>query len=144
MSETLVLREIRGEGIRRNFPGVYSNVMKWVTCILAVLVIALAAMPAMASSDKAAKALYEQGKAAEARQDYITAYNDYHKAWELRPTDLTYRTAAEYVRFLASASYVHQGEILMKAGKLQEALTDFEQAIAIDPSSFIARSKSVS
>ena len=43
------------------------------------------------------------------------------------------------MRFLAAASYVHQGEILMNAGKLQEALTDFEQAIAIDPSSFIAQ-----
>jgi general secretion pathway protein D len=113
--------------------------MKWVTCILAVLVITLAALPAMASSDKAAKALYQEGKTAEARQDYITAYNDYHKAWELKPTDLTYRTAAEYVRFLAAASYVHQGEILLNAGKLQEALTDFEQALAIDPSSFIAQ-----
>ena len=93
----------------------------------------------MASTDKQAKALYEKGKAAEAREDYITAYNDYHQAWELKPTDLRYRTAAEFVRFLASASYVHQGEILMNAGKLQEALTDFEQAIAIDPSSFIAQ-----
>ena len=99
----------------------------------------VAALPAMASSDKAAKALYEKGKAAEARQDYIAAYNDYHQAWQLKPTDLRYRTAAEFVRFLASASYVHQGEILMNAGKLQEALTDFEQAIAIDPSSFIAQ-----
>ena len=43
------------------------------------------------------------------------------------------------MRFLAAASYVHQGEILMNAGKLQEALTDFEQALAIDPSSFIAQ-----
>jgi len=112
--------------------------MKWVTCILAMLLI-VAVLPAMASSDKAAKALYQEGKAAQARQDYITAYNDYHKAWELKPSDLTYRTAAEYVRFLAAASYVHQGEILMKAGKLQEALTDFEQALAVDPSSFIAQ-----
>ena len=113
--------------------------MKWITCILTVLLIAQATLPAMASSDKAAKALYQQGKDAEARQDYITAYNDYHKAWEIKPTDLTYRTAAEYVRFLAAASYVHKGEILMNAGKLQEALTNFEQALAIDPSSFIAQ-----
>ena len=105
---------------------------------MAILLL-VAALPALASTDKEAKALYEKGKAAEAREDYITAYNDYHKAWELKPTDLRYRTAAEFVRFLASASYVHQGEILMNAGKLQEALTDFEQAIAIDPSSFIAQ-----
>ena len=112
--------------------------MKWFIRILATLLI-MASLPAMASSDKAAKALYEQGKAAEAREDYITAYNDYHQAWELKPTDLRYRTAATYVRFLASAAYVHKGEILMNAGKLQEALTDFETALSIDPSSFIAQ-----
>jgi general secretion pathway protein D len=112
--------------------------MKWFIRILTTLLI-MASLPAMASSDKAAKALYEQGKAAEAREDYITAYNDYHQAWELKPTDLRYRTAATYVRFLASAAYVHKGEILMNAGKLQEALTDFETALSIDPSSFIAQ-----
>src|SRR5271157_1077002 len=120
------------------FPGVFKNVMKRFTRVLAMLLI-VAALPAMASSDKAAKALFEKGKAAEVRQDYIAAYNFYHQAWELKPSDLRYRAAAEFVRFLASASYVHQGELLVKAGKLQEALTDFEQAIAIDPSSFIAQ-----
>ena len=112
--------------------------MKRLTCVLALLLIAVA-LPAFATQDKAAKSLYDKGKQAEVRQDYIAAYNFYHQAYELKPSDLRYRTAAEYVRFLASASYVHQGEILMNAGKLQEALTDFEQAIAIDPSSFIAQ-----
>jgi general secretion pathway protein D len=113
-------------------------VIKRFSGVLAILLMA-AVVPAMASSDKAAKALYDKGQAAQARQDYIEAYNDYHQAWQLKPTDLRYRAAAEFVRFLASASYVHQGEILMNAGKLQEALTDFEQALAIDPSSFIAQ-----
>ena len=112
--------------------------MKRLTHVLALFLM-VAALPALASSDKAAKALYEKGKAAEARQDYIAAYNFYHQAWELKPSELRYRAAAEYVRFLASASYVHQGELLVNAGKLQEALTDFEQALAIDPSSFIAQ-----
>ena len=112
--------------------------MKRFIRVLAVLLLG-AVLPAVASNDKAAKALFEKGKAAEVRQDYIAAYNFYHQAYQLRPSDLTYRAAFEYVRFLASASYVHQGEILLKAGKLQEALTDFEQAIAIDPSSFIAQ-----
>ena len=112
--------------------------MKRFTRVLAVLLIG-ALLPAVASNDKAAKSLYEKGKAAEVRQDYIAAYNFYHQAYQLKPSDLTYRASFEYVRFLASASYVHQGEILVKAGKLQEALTDFEQALAIDPSSFIAQ-----
>ena len=111
--------------------------MKRFTGVLALLLVL--AVSAFANNAKQAKALYEKGKIAEARQDYVTAYNFYHQAYELKPTDLTYRTSFEYVRFLAAASYVHQGELLMNAGKLQEALTDFEQALAIDPSSFIAQ-----
>ncbi len=112
--------------------------MKRFTRVLALLLV-VAVLPAVASNDKAAKAAFQKGKEAEVRQDYIAAYNFYHQAYQLKPSDLTYRAAFEYVRFLASASYVHQGEILVKAGKLQEALTDFEQATAIDPSSFIAQ-----
>ena len=112
--------------------------MKRFTRVLAVLLIG-AVLPAVASNDKAAKAFYQKGKAAEVQQDYIAAYNFYHQAYQLKPSDLRYRASFEYVRFLASASYVHQGEILVKAGKLQEGLTDFEQALAIDPSSFVAQ-----
>ncbi len=73
------------------------------------------------------------------RQDYEAAYNFYHQAYELKPADIQYRASFERVRFLASASHVHKGQLLEKSGKLQEALTEFEQAIAIDPSSFIAQ-----
>ena len=114
--------------------------MKRFTAALALLLVL--ALSAFANNAKQAKAMYEKGKIAEARQDYITAYNFYHQAYQLNPSDLTYRTSYEYVRFLAAASYVHQGELLMNAGKLQEALTDFEQALAIDPSSFIAQQQS--
>jgi len=100
-------------------------------CVLAAL--------AFASADKQAKQLYEKGKEAEVRQDYIAAYNFYQQAYKLKPSDLTYRASAEFVRFLAAAAYVHQGQLLMTGGKLQEALTDYEQALAIDPSSFIAQ-----
>ena len=114
--------------------------MRRLTAVLALLLIV--AVSAFANTDKQAKQLYDKGKNAEARQDYISAYNFYHQAYELKPTDLTYRSAYEYVRFLAAASYVHQGQLLKQAGKLQEALTDFEQALAIDPSSFIAQQES--
>jgi len=111
--------------------------MKRFTTVLMLLIVL--AVSAFANAAKEARQLYLKGKQAEARQDYITAYNFYYKAYQLVPTDLTYRSSYEYVRFLASAAYVHQGESLMKGNKLQEALTDFEQALAIDPSSFIAQ-----
>ncbi len=110
--------------------------MKRLTRVLALLLI-FGTLPAVAT-DKA-KALYKQGLDAEMRQDYETAYNFYHQAYELKPTDIAYRASFERVRFFASASHVHKGQLLEKSGKLQEALTEFEQAIAIDPSSFIAQ-----
>jgi len=110
--------------------------MKRLTRVLALLLI-FGTLPAVAT-DKA-KALYKQGLDAEMRQDYVTAYNFYHQAYELKPTDITYRASFERVRFFAAAAHVHNGQLLQKSGKLQEALTEFEQAIAIDPSSFIAQ-----
>ena len=110
--------------------------MKRLTRVLALLLI-FGTLPAVAA-DKA-KTFYKQGLDAEVRQDYEAAYNYYHQAYQLKPDDLTYRASFERVRFLASASHVHKGQLLEKSGKLQEALTEFEQAIAIDPSSFIAQ-----
>jgi general secretion pathway protein D len=110
--------------------------MKRLTRVLALLLI-FGTLPAVAA-DKA-KALYKQGLNAEIRQDYETAYNYYHQAYELKPDDITYRASFERIRFFASASHVHKGQLLEKSGKLQEALTEFEQAMAIDPSSFIAQ-----
>ncbi|HVP55480.1 MAG TPA: cohesin domain-containing protein [Candidatus Eisenbacteria bacterium] len=110
--------------------------MKRLTRVLALLLI-FGTLPAVAT-DKA-KTLYKQGLDAEVRQDYEAAYNYYHQAYQLKPTDITYRASFERVRFLASASHVHRGQLLEKSGKLQEALTEFEQALAIDPSSFIAQ-----
>ena len=55
--------------VRRNSRGL-SNVTKRFTSFLAMLLV-VAVLPAMASTDKAAKALFEKGKVAEARQDYI-------------------------------------------------------------------------
>src|SRR5262249_27853346 len=43
------------------------------------------------------------------------------------------------IRFLAGASHVHRGQLLREAGKLQEALTEFQKAAEIDPASFIAQ-----
>ena len=101
-----------------------------------VILLALAvAMPALA--DKA-KSLFEKGRDAEARQNYEAAFDFYKQAYDLKPKDLEYRTAYERIKFLAAASHVHRGQLLRDAGKLEEALKEFEAALAIDPSSFIA------
>ena len=86
-----------------------------------------------------AKSLYDKGSDAEARQNYEQAYDYYKQAYALKPKDLKYRASYERTRFLAAASHVHRGQILRDGGKLEEALAEFQKAIDIDPSSFIAQ-----
>ncbi len=103
---------------------------------LALLAALVLAVPLTADE---AKDLYKKGKDAEVRQQYETAYDAYRKAWELKPGDLKYRTAMERLRFLASSSHVHRGQLLRERGALVEALAEFQKAAELDASSFIAQ-----
>ena len=86
-----------------------------------------------------AKVLYEKGADAEARQNYEQAYDYFKQAFALKPRELKYRASYERTRFLAAASHVHRGQILRDAGKLDEALAEFQKALETDASSFIAQ-----
>ncbi len=103
----------------------------------AMLLLVLAVTQAIAA-DKA-KTLYNKGKDAEARQNYEQAYDFYKQAYDLKPGDLTYRSAFERLRFLAGASMVHRGQLLREAGQLDAALAEFQKAAEVDPSSAIAQ-----
>ncbi len=103
---------------------------------LGLLLVLVLVVPAYA--DKA-KSLYNKGRDAEARQQYEQAYEFYRQAYELKPKDLRYRISFERTRFLAASGHVRRGQQLQQQNKLQEALTEFEKAAAIDPSSFIAQ-----
>src|SRR5262249_24678236 len=91
------------------------------------------------ASAESSNSLYNQGKKAEARQDYEAAYEFYKQAYDQKPQDLHFRVKYERMRFLAAASHVHKGQQLRDDGKLQEALAEFEKAAQIDSSSAIAR-----
>ena len=91
------------------------------------------------SSAESSKSLYNKGKNAEARQNYEQAYDFYKKAYDQSPQDVSYRSAYERLRFLAGASHVHRGQLLREAGRLQEAMVEFQRAVEIDPSSAIAK-----
>ncbi len=105
----------------------------------ATLIVALfLLLPAAALADQAKK-LYDQGKIAEARENYEVAYDLYSKAFDLKPADIRYKAAVTRLRFLAATSYVHRGQKLRDDGKLEDALVLFEKAYMIDPASFIAQ-----
>jgi general secretion pathway protein D len=91
-----------------------------------------------ATADKA-KDLYLKGQDAEARQNYEAAYDLFKQAYDLKPKDLRYRAAFDRIRFEAAATIVHRGQKLVEDGKLEEGAADFQKALAIDPSLFIAK-----
>jgi general secretion pathway protein D len=93
-------------------------------------------------SAESSKSLYKKGQLAEARQNYEQAYDFYKKAYDQSPQDVSYRSAYERLRFLAGASHVHRGQLLREAGRLQEAMVEFQKASEIDPSSAIAKQES--
>jgi general secretion pathway protein D len=101
-----------------------------------LLLVAVVTLPAIA--DKA-KDMYAKGQDAEARQNYEGAYDFFKQAYDLKPKDLRYRAAFERIRFEAAASIVHRGQQLRDDGKLEEAAAQFQKALGIDPSLFIAK-----
>ena len=92
-----------------------------------------------ASADESAKSLYRKGQQAEARQNYLEAYDAYKAAYEKKPTDLRYRASFERMRFQAAAVHVKRGQQLRQSGDLQKALQEFQTATQVDPASFIAQ-----
>jgi general secretion pathway protein D len=101
-----------------------------------LLALAMFALPGAFSQlhAQSASKLFKQGRNAETREDYITAYEDYHKAWEKRPADMKYKESYQRLRFLAASQYLDLGRKLRSQGQLNDALTDFLRALAIDPS----------
>jgi general secretion pathway protein D len=108
---------------------------KWFITAGFVLLFVFLAMPAHAEKGQSA---YKQGTDLEARQNYEGAYEAYQKAYDADPRNTRYRASLTRIRLLAAASKVHRATLLQQAGSLEEALTLFEQALSIDPSSPIA------
>ena len=105
-------------------------------CFASLLVLALAVLlsPCLHAYGPSANAYFKHGQAAEARQDYDTAYADYQKAFQRNPKDLRYQTALYRVRVSAAAAHISAGRKLFQSGDLQGALAEFLHASEIDPS----------
>ncbi len=82
---------------------------------------------------QSASTLFKQGQAAESREDFDTAYQDFQKAWTMVPKDIRYRTAMDRVRVSASTAHVTKGRKLLAAGDEQGALVELLRAAEIDP-----------
>lgn len=81
---------------------------------------------------------YDKGVEAELRKDYDTALIHYERAYQADPKNQLYQTRATRIRFQASQMHVDRGHKLRDQGLLEPAAAEFEKALAIDPSSFVA------
>jgi general secretion pathway protein D len=81
---------------------------------------------------------YTQGRKAEHLQDYDAAYDYYQKALKNNPENAEYLIKFNQARFEASSLHVKNGVKLRERGQLEAAASEFQRAVAIDPSSPIA------
>src|SRR5207248_3170202 len=100
----------------------------------AAVLLLLAAVTMPAAADKA-KNLYNKARDAEARDNFEQAFELYKEAFDLKPKDLTYRASYIRLRPKAADAHIKRGRQLRDAGKLDEALAEFQKAAQIDPSS---------
>ena len=77
---------------------------------------------------------YKKGQAAEARDDFDAAYQNYQKAYSMQPKNESYKTAYYRVRFTDASMHVTKGRNLLASGDEQAALVELLRANEIDPS----------
>jgi general secretion pathway protein D len=117
--------------VSRNIPGVAMR--RWSYVLICVLAgIALAGCPKNGHSD------YKAGDRAFDLKDYDAAVDYYSKALADQPRNAFYRIKLNDARFEAGQVHVHQGLKLREKGDLQGAISEFQRAQVLDPSSVIA------
>ena len=76
----------------------------------------------------------DEGRKAEAMQDYDTALVHYERALRADPSNAEYKLRATRMRFEDGQFHLEQGKKALDKGDLQLALAEFQKAQAIDPS----------
>lgn len=115
---------------------VLSKIRFW---ILVAGVFALLGAGSASVFAQSANTYYKQGQAAEARDDFDAAYQNFQKAFSMAPKNEAYRTAYYRVRFTDASMHVTKGRNLLAAGDEQGALVELLRANEIDPSSEAAQ-----
>ncbi len=82
---------------------------------------------------------YKKGQAAEARDDFDAAYQNYQKAYSMQPKNESFKAAFYRVRFTDASMHVTKGRNLLASGDEQGALVELLRANEIDPSNEAAQ-----
>ncbi len=101
-------------------------------------VIALVALSLPVYADRG-KDEYKKGLRAEHHTDFDAACAHYKQAHTLSPSNARYFAAYTRMRMNAAERHMHTGQLLRNTGALSQALIEFQRAVEIDSSSFIAQ-----
>jgi general secretion pathway protein D len=82
---------------------------------------------------------FNDGKKAEAVEDYDTALMHYQQALKADPTNAEYKLKFTLLRFQTAQHHVEEGQKLVASGDLQMAMAEFQRAAMVDPASAIAK-----
>ena len=113
-----------------------SSARSWIAITGVMAVLATGSASALAQS---ANTYYKRGQAAETRDDFDAAYQNFQKAFSMNPKNEVYKTAFYRVRFTDASLHVTKGRSLVASGDEQGALTEFMRAAEIDPSNEAAQ-----
>jgi general secretion pathway protein D len=113
-----------------------SNNLRGLAILTAVLL--LLPVPGADASNRKGDKFLKLGQAAEGRKDYDAALEFYTKALSTDPKEVVYQLSVRRVRFQASQMHVEAGMKLRQAGKLEQALVEFQKAFSTDPGSTVA------
>ena len=120
--------------IRAVVPAASGSVLSGVVFRIALFaVLALLGWGCVSYAAESAGTLFKRGQAAEAREDYDTAFNNYQQAYAKNPKALEYRAAYYRVKISASGLHMTKGRKLTAAGDEPGALVEYMRAAEIDP-----------
>src|SRR5690349_15595071 len=100
-------------------------------CVLFAVLLAVAGC--LDAKNRKGDKLLKEGEAAEQKQLWDEALDDYEKALATDPSDTTYLLPVKRARFQAAQMHVHSGLQLRQEGNLEAALGEFQKAITRDP-----------
>ena len=102
------------------------------------VLICIAAGVALSGCPKSGNHDYKAGEKALELKDYDAAVDYYGKALAAEPHNAYYRIKLNDARFEAGQLHVRQGLKLRDKGDLQGAISEFQRAQILDPSSIVA------
>ena len=115
---------------------VFSHARLWVLMVGALTLFAMSSSSVFGQS---ANTYFKRGQAAEARDDFDTAFQNYQQAYSKSPSNESFRAAFYRVRFTDAAMHVTKGRNLLNAGNEEGALVELLRAAEIDPSNEAAQ-----